>query len=82
VNYSAVSKQPTDVTKNSRNPNAIENKNISGNVDSFYCSQLVWRAWVRQGYDLAPIRSKPVFPADLINSNKTEIVYGICVGGF
>lgn len=46
------------------------------NIDttsSFYCSQLVWRAWNHQGYDLND--GGAVWPVDLIESSNTYVVY-------
>lgn len=42
----------------------------------FYCSQLVWRAWLKQGIDIekGSIPNKAVTPADLVNSSNTYIV--------
>lgn len=42
-------------------------------TNSFYCSQLVWRAWVNQGYDLND--GGAVWPVDLVESSKTYAFY-------
>lgn len=42
-------------------------------TNSFYCSQLCWRAWVNQGYDLND--GGAVWPVDLIESSKTYAFY-------
>lgn len=42
--------------------------------DSFYCSQLVWRAWFDQGIDLDKDGGYFVLPTDLL-SNNLEIFY-------
>lgn len=42
-------------------------------TNSFYCSQLCWRAWVNQGYDLND--GGAVWPVDLIESAKTYAFY-------
>lgn len=39
----------------------------------FYCSQLVWRAWKNQGFDLND--GGAVWPVDLIQSSKTYTFY-------
>lgn len=43
-------------------------------TDKFYCSQLVWRAWYEQGYDLDKDSGDYVLPTDLI-SNKLDVFY-------
>lgn len=43
-------------------------------TDRFYCSQLVWRAWYNQGYDLDKDGGNYVLPTDLI-SDKLNIFY-------
>jgi uncharacterized protein YycO len=42
----------------------------------FYCSQLVWRAWLNQNTDIekGSIPNVAVTPADLVNSSNTYIV--------
>lgn len=40
----------------------------------FYCSQLVWRAWYEQGFDLDKDGGNSVIPTDLI-SNKLRVFY-------
>lgn len=42
-------------------------------TSSFYCSQLVWRAWYNQGYDLND--GGAVWPVDLIESPQTYAFY-------
>jgi uncharacterized protein YycO len=42
-------------------------------TSSYYCSQLVWRAWYNQGYDLDD--GFAVWPVDLIQSPHTIIFY-------
>lgn len=48
-------------------------------TDAFYCSQLVWRAWLEQGFNLdgiqVPIRADMVTPYDLTVSEETYIFY-------
>jgi uncharacterized protein YycO len=39
----------------------------------FYCSQLVWRAWMNNGYDLDD--GGAVWPIDLIESPNTKVFY-------
>lgn len=43
---------------------------------SFYCSQLVWRAWLKQGINIetGSFPNVAVTPADLVNSTNTWIV--------
>ncbi|MFZ7825885.1 YiiX/YebB-like N1pC/P60 family cysteine hydrolase [Priestia sp. J2] len=41
-------------------------------TDSWYCSQLVWRAWKEQGYDLDSSSIPGVFPVDIRKSNKLK----------
>ncbi|NFI54519.1 hydrolase [Clostridium botulinum] len=43
-------------------------------TNKFYCSQLVWRAWYEQGYDLDKDGGDYVLPTDLI-SNKLDVFY-------
>lgn len=42
-------------------------------TSSFYCSQLVWRAWYNQGWDLND--GGAVWPVDLIESSHTTVFY-------
>lgn len=42
-------------------------------TNSFYCSQLVWRAWYNQGFDLND--GGAVWPVDLIESSRTYSFY-------
>lgn len=42
-------------------------------TNSFYCSQLVWRAWYNQGWDLND--GLAVWPVDLVESPHTIIFY-------
>ncbi|MGV1004078.1 MAG: YiiX/YebB-like N1pC/P60 family cysteine hydrolase [Candidatus Nanopelagicales bacterium] len=44
---------------------------------SFYCSQLVWRAWLNQGIDIekGSFPNGAVTPADLVNSTNTYVVF-------
>ena len=47
-------------------------------VKKFYCSQLVWRAWINQGIDLdCPNLGKydPVLPIELLRSKRTQPYY-------
>lgn len=45
-------------------------------TDQFYCSQLVWRAWLSVGIDTetGSIPNGVVAPADLVNSSNTYVV--------
>jgi uncharacterized protein YycO len=45
-------------------------------TDKFYCSQLVWRAWLNQGIncETGSIPNAIIAPADLVNSSNTYIV--------
>lgn len=43
-------------------------------TDKFYCSQLVWRAWINQGFDLDKDGGSIILPTDLL-SDKVEIKY-------
>ncbi|WP_102400994.1 YiiX/YebB-like N1pC/P60 family cysteine hydrolase [Haloimpatiens massiliensis] len=40
-------------------------------TDKFYCSQLVWRAYIDQGIDLDKDGGNAVFPTDLIDNDLT-----------
>ncbi|GAB6091503.1 hypothetical protein JCM12856_30970 [Spirochaeta dissipatitropha] len=43
-------------------------------TDAFYCSQLVWRAWQQQGYNLSP--SSPwASPVSIMNHSGTRVVF-------
>lgn len=45
-------------------------------TDSFYCSQLVWRAWYNQGYDIDyDTNDNIVSPAELVKSARTYTFY-------
>lgn len=44
-------------------------------TDRFYCSQLVWRAWYNQGYDLDVNGGLVVSPADIMASPKLNVFY-------
>lgn len=48
-----------------------------GTEASFYCSQLVWKAWLKQGIDIekGSFPNAAVTPADLINSTNTMVNY-------
>lgn len=41
----------------------------------FYCSQLVWRAWYNQGYDIDGLSNGVVAPVDLTHANNATIIY-------
>lgn len=43
-------------------------------TDKFYCSQLVWRAWYEQGFDLDKDGGNSVIPTDLI-SDQLRVFY-------
>ncbi|MBE6056293.1 MAG: hydrolase, partial [Clostridium sp.] len=42
-------------------------------TNRFYCSQIVWRAWMEQGFDLDKDGGSAVLPNDLI-SDKLQIL--------
>lgn len=45
-------------------------------TDSFYCSQLVWRAWYNQGYDIDYVTIDTIVtPAELVKSGRTYTFY-------
>lgn len=44
-------------------------------VNKWYCSQLVWRAYWEQGIDLEWDNSDIITPGDLIQTDKTEVIY-------
>ncbi|SDX93257.1 YiiX/YebB-like N1pC/P60 family cysteine hydrolase [Thermoactinomyces sp. DSM 45892] len=44
-------------------------------TDRYYCSSLVWRAWVNQGYDLDADGGGGVFPFDIDKSKKAIAYY-------
>lgn len=49
-----------------------------GTTRKFYCSQLVWRAWLEQGFNLDWFdygRYEPVYPFELYLSKKTVQYY-------
>jgi len=49
-----------------------------GTTDSFYCSQLVWRAWKNQGYEVDRMNLgdwEPVSPAELVGGDGTYVFY-------
>lgn len=49
-----------------------------GTTDSFYCSQLVWRAWKNQGFDIDRMNLgdwEPVSPAELVGGSNTYVFY-------
>lgn len=49
-----------------------------GTTDSFYCSQLVWRAWKNQGYEVDRMNLgdwEPVSPAELVGGSQTYVFY-------
>lgn len=49
-----------------------------GTTDSFYCSQLVWRAWKNQGYEVDRMNLgdwEPVSPAELVGGDETYVFY-------
>ena len=45
-------------------------------TSSFYCSQLVWRAWKDAGFDVevGSIANGVISPADLVNSSNTFVI--------
>lgn len=49
------------------------NKNTE---DKFYCSQLVWKAWQKQGIDIekGSFPNAAITPADIVNSSNTYLV--------
>lgn len=55
------------------------NKNFfdKNREDKFYCSQLVWKAWLKQGIDIekGSVPNGAVTPADLVNSSNTTVAY-------
>lgn len=49
-----------------------------GTTKSFYCSQLVWRAWKNQGFDIDRMNLgdwEPVSPAELVGGGNTYVFY-------
>lgn len=49
-----------------------------GTTSSFYCSQLVWKAWKEQGFDIDAMNLgnyEPVSPAELVKSSATQTFY-------
>jgi len=49
-----------------------------GTTSKFYCSQLVWRAWMNQGYDIDRMnlgKYEPVSPAELVGGSNTYTFY-------
>ena len=49
-----------------------------GTTDSFYCSQLVWRSWKNQGYEVDRMNLgdwEPVSPAELVGGSQTYVFY-------
>lgn len=49
-----------------------------GTTDTFYCSQLVWRAWKNQGFEVDRMNLgnwEPVSPAELIGGSGTYVFY-------
>lgn len=45
-------------------------------ADKFYCSQLVWRAWLNAGIntETGSVPNGVIAPADLVNSSNTDVV--------
>lgn len=45
-------------------------------TDKFYCSQLVWRAWLNAGIntETGSVPNGVIAPADLVNSSNTYVV--------
>ena len=49
-----------------------------GTTEKFYCSQLVWRAWKEQGFDIDRMNLgnwEPVSPAELVGGSSTYTFY-------
>lgn len=48
-------------------------------TDQFYCSQLVWRAWLNAGFDIekGTIPNAVIAPADLVNSPNTRLIHKV-----
>lgn len=49
-----------------------------GTTNSFYCSQLVWRSWKNQGYEVDRMNLgnwEPVSPAELVGGSETYVFY-------
>ncbi|MBQ2634892.1 MAG: hypothetical protein IJF88_09995 [Oscillospiraceae bacterium] len=49
-----------------------------GTTGSFYCSQLVWRAWKNQGFEVDRMNLgnwEPVSPAELVGGSRTYVFY-------
>lgn len=45
-------------------------------VDKYYCSQLVWRAWNKQGKEIDYVtKDTIVTPIELVKSKNTTIIY-------
>lgn len=49
-----------------------------GTTEKFYCSQLVWRAWKNQGFEVDRMNLgnwEPVSPAELVGGSSTYVFY-------
>ncbi|MDR6226168.1 YiiX/YebB-like N1pC/P60 family cysteine hydrolase [Desmospora profundinema] len=49
--------------------------NKKNRTDKYYCSQLVWKAWKKQGKDLDNDGGPTVWPVDLVKSEYTKNYY-------
>ena len=70
--YTAAAKYAENQVGDPYNWNFLDKKTEK----AFYCSQLVWRAWLNQDIDIekGSIPNGAVTPADLVNSSNTYIV--------